>query len=379
MHFVVAPDSFKGSLTASEAGAAMKRAILGEWPEAEVTVVPMADGGEGTVEALVQSTGGRLENIQVSGPEGEPRNAFYGVIHRETAVLEAANICGLPMLPPERRNPMHTTTRGLGEAIRQLLDRGFRRFVIGLGGSATNDGGIGMLSALGARFTDHEGRLLEGYGRDLLTLEHADFKSLDPRLSPCKITVASDVTNPLLGPQGASFVFGPQKGATPEQTVQLDNSMERYAALVEKAFGTQLRDREGAGAAGGLGFALLALGAEMVPGALVVEQLNGLKQKIAQADWIITGEGRSDGQTAFGKLPWHVAKWSRESGKPAILISGSLGPGSETLFDLFGGGCFSVVRQPSTLQECIADAEYNLELCARNVIRLLRKASANRN
>ncbi|EXX87000.1 glycerate kinase [Paenibacillus darwinianus] len=376
MKFVIAPDSFKGTLTAAQAGAIIARTIMKEMPEAEATVVPMADGGEGTVDALVQATGGTIVEHQASGPEGEPRTVYYGEIGEgmaASAVLEAANVFGLPLLPPERRNPLHTTSRGLGELMRALLDKGYRQFVVGLGGSSTNDGGIGMLSALGARFTDRDGNPLEGFGRDLPKLTHADLTGLDSRLKESRMTVACDVTNPLLGPQGASHIFGPQKGASPELVARLDEGMARYAALMEQALSLHLRERPGAGAAGGLGFAFMSIGSVMVPGAEVVEQLTGLKRKIAEADWVITGEGRSDEQTVFGKLPWSVAGWANDAGKPAILISGSLGTNAEALYDRFAA-CFSTVPGPSTLEACMEEAERNLEQCARNVIRLLARA-----
>ncbi|GCL70877.1 MULTISPECIES: glycerate kinase [Paenibacillus] len=377
MKIVVAPDSFKGSLTAVQVGNIMARALLQEIPSAEVNVIPMADGGEGTVDALVKATDGSIVRLQVTGPRGERVDTYYGVITDQgepAAVIEAANVIGLPMVPKEHRNPLHTTTRGLGEVIRSALDQGYRRLIIGLGGSSTNDGGLGLLIALGARFTCKDGRAAEGYGRELGQLAEADLKGLDPRLADCRITIASDVTNPLLGPEGASHIFGPQKGASPEIVLQLDKGMKSYADLLEARMSLSLRDQPGAGAAGGLGFALLALGANMVPGARLVEEMSGLKQRIDEADWVMTGEGRSDGQTLFGKLPYHVAQLAKEAGKEAILISGSLGDGSERLTPHFAG-CFSVVRGPSTLEECMEDAENHLFQCTLNVARLLYKAS----
>ncbi|MBP1154588.1 MULTISPECIES: glycerate kinase [unclassified Paenibacillus] len=377
MKFVIAPDSFKGSLTAVQVGDTMARALLQEIPSAEVNVIPMADGGEGTVDALVKATGGSVFQVQAAGPRGELVDTYFGVIvdrGEPTAVIEAANVIGLPMVPKEHRNPLHTSTRGLGEIIRSALDQGYRRLIIGLGGSSTNDGGLGLLSALGARFSSKKGRIAEGFGRELGQLVEADLKGLDPRLGECRITIASDVTNPLLGLEGASYIFGPQKGATPELVVQLDKDMKSYADLLEGQLSRSLRELPGAGAAGGLGFALLALGANMVPGAQLVEEMSDLKLRIEDADWVITGEGRSDGQTLFGKLPYHVAQLAAEAGKEAILISGGLGEGSEKLAPFFAG-CFSVVRGPSTLDECMEDAENNLFQCTLNVARLLYKAS----
>ncbi|TVY09413.1 glycerate kinase [Paenibacillus cremeus] len=379
MKFVIAPDSYKGSLSAVEVGETMARAVLAELPLAEVRVIPMADGGEGTVDALVGATHGSTVAVQAVGPMGEPVDTYFGVLpmgegHAPVVVLEAANIFGLPMVAPEQRNPLYTTSRGMGDVIRAALDQGYRQFVIGLGGSSTNDGGLGMLSALGARFTDRDGTLAEGFGRELATLAKADLSGLDPRLGECRLTVACDVTNPLLGPQGASHIFGPQKGATPELVQHLDQALGAYADLVEGQLSLSLREHPGAGAAGGLGFALLALGAKLVPGAEVVEQMTGLKQQIAEADWVLTGEGRSDGQTLFGKLPFHVAQVAKEAGKGAILISGGLGDGSEALNAHFAG-CFSIVRGPASLQACMEEAEFNLFECTRSVVRLIGVAS----
>lgn len=376
--FVVAPDSFKGSLTALQAGETMARALLQEIPGAEVRVIPMADGGEGTVDALVRAAEGTTVPVTVAGARGERVRTYYGVIggmSDMSAVMEAANIFGLPMVPPERRNPMETTSRGLGEMLKAALNQGFRQFVVGIGGSSTNDGGMGMLSALGARFRGRGGESLEGCGRDLTQLAEADLSCLDPRLKECRITVACDVTNPLLGPQGASHIFGPQKGATPEQVAVLDEAMSAYADLVEAQLSQSLRGRPGAGAAGGLGFAFMALGARIVPGAQVVEEMTGLKRHIAGSDWVLTGEGRSDGQSLFGKLPYYVAQTAKEAGKPAVLISGSLGGELEELSRHFAG-CFSIVREPSTLQACMDEAEANLFECTRNVARLLGTAAA---
>ncbi|CAG7649334.1 glycerate kinase [Paenibacillus allorhizosphaerae] len=374
MKFVIAPDSYKGSLTASKVGETMARALLEEMPQADVRIIPMADGGEGTVDALVQAAGGQTVPVQATGALGEPVDTYVGVIggHSEASVIiEVANIFGLPMVDAQQRNPMNTTSRGLGDAIRFMLDQGLRRFVIGLGGSATNDGGLGMLSALGLRFTCRSGRTATGFGRELAELTGVDWSGLDPRLKECRLTIACDVTNPLLGPQGASYVFGPQKGATPEQVASLDQALAAYADLVEATAGPGLRDRAGAGAAGGLGFALIALGAAIVPGAQVVEEMTSLQRYIAEADWVITGEGRSDGQTLFGKLPLHVAQTAKAAGKQAILISGSLGDESERLNDHFAG-CFSIVRGPASLRDCLEHAEFNLYECTRNVARLLK-------
>ncbi|MFD2331130.1 glycerate kinase [Cohnella sp. GCM10020058] len=408
MRFVIAPDSYKGSLSSREVGAIMAAAIRREIPQAEIDVFPMADGGEGTVEALVGACGGRSEEIVVHGPLEPGAAALIGLIEQDgepVYVIETANICGLPMIAADRRDPYAATSRGLGEAIAHALDRGARRLIVGLGGSAVNDGGIGMLAALGVRFTDRAGRLLEGRGADLLRVAAVDWSGLDPRLAACAITAASDVTSPLTGPAGASLVFGPQKGATPEQAAALDEAMGAYAALLEQpdgpsvggartvmpspadeageigltgaeadkavANGLRLAERPGAGAAGGLGFALLRLGARIESGAEVAARATGLKQRIVGADWVLTGEGRTDAQTLSGKLPFRVAEWAAAEGVPAILVSGGLGPDIEPLYEAFAA-VFPIVGRPSTLDECLAEAEDNLARTARNVARLIK-------
>jgi len=375
MKFVLAPDSFKGSLTAAQAADIMVRAVKDELPGAEAVGIPMADGGEGTVDALVSAGNGAKRPIRATGPLGTPIRSYYGAVGR-TAVLEAANLFGLTMLRESKRNPLHTTSAGLGEALKAALDDGYDDIVVGLGGSSTNDGGIGMLSALGARFYDRSGKLLQGFGRELSELNAADFGGLDARLSSCTITVACDVGNPLVGDEGASIVYGPQKGASPDLCRALDASMAKYADKVEAVFG-RLRDVPGAGAAGGLGFALLALGARLVPGAQVLETKVGLREKIRDADWVLTGEGRSDGQTLYGKLPLHVARLARETGTKAVLLSGSLGENSERLAPFFAG-CFSIVEQPESLQNCMEKAEIYLYRSTRNVVRLIASASGGK-
>lgn len=389
MRFVIAPDSYKGSLSSREVGAVMAAAIRREFPHAEIDVFPMADGGEGTVEALVGACGGRSEEVAVHGPLEPGATAPIGLIEQDgepVYVIETANICGLPMIPADRRDPYAATSRGLGEAIAHALDRGAKRLIVGLGGSAVNDGGMGMLAALGVRFADRDGRLLEGRGGDLLRVTAVDWSGLDPRLAACAITAASDVTSPLTGPTGASRVFGPQKGATPAQAAELDAAMDAYAALLERpggpsagaaeadnagANGPRLSERPGAGAAGGLGFALLRLGARIESGAEVAARATGLKARIAGADWVLTGEGRTDAQTLSGKLPFRVAEWAAAAGVPAILVSGGLGPDIEPLYETFAA-IFPIVGRPSTLDECLAEAEDNLARTARNIARLIK-------
>jgi len=378
LRIVLAPDSFKGTMTAAEVCEAMERGMRQELPEAEFDRIPMADGGEGTIEAIVSAARGQIEEIEVAGPLGESIRGTIGRIEQDGerwAIVEAASLFGLPMLAQEERNPLNTTSRGMGDAIRFALDSGFRKLVIGLGGSATNDGGMGMLSALGARYFDSEGRELYGFGRDMASAERADFTKLDPRLPECSLIIASDVTNPLLGPQGATRVYGPQKGASQEVAEELESAMGKMAALTERELGVRCADSPGAGAAGGLGFALMAIGAMVKPGAEVVGDLCGLEERIRRADCVVTGEGSSDAQTLFGKLPIRVAEVAKTADKPAYLLSGSLGGEWTALLPHFAG-CLSTVTRPAPLEEIMRNAERNLLEASRNLARLI---AASRN
>jgi glycerate kinase len=378
MKFVVAPDSFKESLSALEAAKTIAQAIRSVFPSANIELVPMADGGEGTVEDLLEASGGHMENSEVTGPLGKIVNVAWGYLADDgedrlggrTAVLEAASIFGLSQIPVSERNPYNTTTRGMGELILFLLDQGIRRFIVGLGGSGTNDGGMGMLAALGARFYDGQGQTLFGYGKDLLELRSLSVEFLDSRLSESSIIVASDVQNPLCGRNGASSIYGPQKGALPDQVEALDAALMRYADLLEQKLDQTVRELPGAGAAGGTGFALLLLGAKLVQGAEVVASTARLRSKISGADWVITGEGRSDNQTLNGKLPLYVARLAKEAGVRTILISGSIGENAAELEKEFTA-CFSCVPRPMSLAESLEQAEENLFACSRNVARLL--------
>ncbi|RED65539.1 glycerate kinase [Cohnella lupini] len=377
MKFVVAPDSFKESLSASEAARIIGEAIRSVHPNATVELAPMADGGEGTVEALVAAGAGKFRYSEVTGPLGKPVRSLFGILDGDdaksgkgTAVLEAASIFGLTIIPLSERNPYRTTTRGMGELMLQLLDEGFRKFIVGLGGSGTNDGGMGLLSALGAVFLDKQGESLRGFGEDLLKLDRIGLEALDPRLSDSEIVIASDVQSPLCGPDGASRVYGLQKGASPDQIDALDLSMSRYADRIEDHIGLKLRNSPGAGAAGGAGFALLAMGAKAVQGAEVVADASRLGSKLSGADWVITGEGKSDNQTLNGKLPFYVARLAKETGARTILISGSLGQNTEELEKEFSA-CFACVPRPMTVSECLEQAETTLSDCVRNVVKLL--------
>ncbi|MDQ0110758.1 glycerate kinase [Paenibacillus harenae] len=378
MKVVLAFDSFKGSLSSEAAGRAASRAVRSVFPDASCDVIPLADGGEGTVAAVVEAADGSYATLQVTGPLGKETPATIGLIHKEkaegpTAVLEVASLCGLTMVPESERDPYRTSSKGVGEAIIQLLDRGIRSFVVGLGGSATNDGGMGMLAALGASFTDRAGNRLLGYGGDLASIASIEWSGIDSRLKESAIKIATDVSNPLCGPTGATMVYGKQKGASPEQQASLERAMTTYADRIEGAAGSSWRLAPGAGAAGGLGFALLALGGEVVSGARWLIDAVALRERIRDADWVITGEGRSDNQTIYGKLPVQVAAAASETGTKCMLLSGSLGDELGELEERFDG-CFSIVKAPVALEACMEQAEELLEQTVRQLFRLLRAA-----
>ena len=342
MRVVVAPNAFKGTLTASQAAAAIARGVREVFPEAEVIEVPVADGGDGTAEALVSANQGEFRTAEVEGPLADPVKAQYGLIDsRRTAVIELAAASGLTLIPPERRDPRRTSTFGFGQLLQAARGDGVSWIIAGIGGSATNDGGAGMGQALGYRLLDAQGRELERGGAALARLERIDPSGFDAAWRSVTVRVACDVTNPLTGPQGASAVYGPQKGADPRAVRELDAALARFAAVVERDLGKEVAEIPGAGAAGGTGAGLIAfLDASLVPGAPLVVDAAGLDAKLRGADLVITGEGRVDEQTAYGKAPGEVAKRAQRAGVPVLLLAGSKGPGWEALKDL---GVTSVV------------------------------------
>jgi glycerate kinase len=377
MNIVIAPDSFKGSLSATKVGLTIRDAFLSEIPDAKIEVVPMADGGEGTLETLLFATGGKEVKVMATGPLGECVQTSYGILgDDETILIEMANVAGLPMIPREKRNPMNTTTYGVGELLLHALDRGYKKFIIGIGGSATNDGGMGMLQVLGGRFWDENGTLItDTCGAALLKVASVDLSTIDPRIFDCEILIASDVQNPLCGPNGSSYVFGRQKGATEEQIKILDLALQKYATLIETNLNRSFQKIPGSGAAGGLGFALLVLGGTIVSGSHVIAKATGLEERIRQADWVITGEGQSDFQTLYGKVPSYVAKLAKKYNAKTLLLSGGLGKGFEALYEDFIS-CHSIVHAPISLEEAMENAEHYLFLAARNIARLLKNCSA---
>ena len=369
----IAPDSFKGTLSAVQAAACMERGLRRALGRVSFRSVPMADGGEGTVRTIVAATGGRLVRRRVSDPLGRKRMAVFGLTgDGGTAVIEMAEASGLMLLKSSERNPLVTSTRGTGELIRHALDLGASRILIGIGGSATNDGGTGMARALGARFLDRRGEPIPEGGGALRRLARIDMSGLDPRLGQVMIEAACDVDNPLLGPRGAARVYAPQKGATPSMVRELERGLSRFAEVGRRDVGAAVADVPGAGAAGGLGAGLLAfLGARLRRGVEVVSEIVQLERRLAGCDLVVTGEGRMDGQTVHGKTPAGVAAVAARLGIPVIAICGSLGPDAQRVHEVGIAACFSALREPVPEDELPRRAPRLLEDCAEEVGRLV--------
>lgn len=372
MKIVIAPDSFKESLTAMQAADAIEQGFKEVFPEAQYVKIPMADGGEGTVQSLVDATDGTIVRTKVTGPLGEPVEAFFGLFgDGTTAVIEMAAASGLHLVPPEKRNPLLTTTWGTGELIKAALDHGVTKIIIGIGGSATNDGGAGMVQALGGRLLTEAGRNIGYGGGSLDQLAAIDVSGLDPRLQQVHIEVACDVDNPLTGSRGAAAVFGPQKGATPDMVKLLDRNLSHYASLIEKELGKKVDEIPGAGAAGGLGAGLLAfLPVELNRGIEIVLKAAEFEKHVQDADLVITGEGRIDSQTVYGKTPMGVAKVAKKYQVPVIGIAGSVSDDSHVVHDHGIDAVFSIVPRTMPLSDALSNASPYLRQTARNVAAL---------
>lgn len=370
--FVLAPDSFKGSLTAKEVCSAMESGIKKALPSAECISVPMADGGEGTVQSLVDATGGRIYELEVVGPLGDPVKSFYGIMGDEkTAVIEMASASGLHFVDEVTKNPLITTTYGTGQLVKACLDKGVEKIILGIGGSATNDGGAGFAQALGVSLKDKKGHELSFGGAALSQLHTIDVSGLDARLKDIRIEIASDVSNPLCGEKGASYVFGPQKGATPEIVRILDDALQHYSAIIKEQLGKDVAQTPGAGAAGGLGAGLLVFtNAQMRRGVDIIIEYTNLHEIIKKADYVFTGEGGIDFQTEFGKTPYGVAQVAKSENKKIIAIAGYLGKGIEPLYDMFDA-IFGIMPGVMTMPEAIKTATKNIERTTENIIRLL--------
>ena len=374
MKIVIAPDSYKESLSASEVAQAIEKGFREIFPDAQYVSVPVADGGEGTVEAMIAATQGTEYTAQVTGPLGEPVDACWGISgDGKTAFIEMAAASGLALVPPSQRNPLVTTSRGTGELILQALEHGARNIIIGIGGSATNDGGAGMVQALGAKLCDANGTDIGNGGGSLIGLNSIDITQLDPRLHECTIRVACDVTNPLTGEKGASRVFGPQKGATEELIVELDRNLDHYADVIKKSLRIDVKQVPGAGAAGGMGAALMAfLGAELRSGIEIVTQALNLEEHIHDCTWVVTGEGRIDSQSINGKVPVGVAQVAKKYHKPVIGIAGSLTKDVGIVHQYGIDAVFSVLTSISTLEDAFRGAFDNIYRASRNIAATLQ-------
>jgi glycerate kinase len=380
MKIVIAPQSFKGSIFALEAARAIERGVLAAEPDAETVLVPVADGGDGTLEALVNTTGGQTFRSIVTGPLGQAVEAMWGVMgDGQTAVVEMARASGLALVPPKRRNPRTTTTRGTGEIIKEALDKGFTRIIVGLGGSATNDAGAGMASALGVKFLDGQGHPLPNGGAALSRLARVDVSGRHPRLEGATIIGATDVTNPLCGPTGASAVYGPQKGATPEMVSELDAALKNFAEVVRRDLGKDILESPGAGAAGGLGAGLMAFtGAELRSGIDMVCEVLEFDQHLEGADLVITGEGGTDESTIYDKAPVGVARRARSRQVPTIILTGSIGPGYQMLYQHGIAGIVCIADRPMNFERSIARTAELLEGAAERTLHLLKVGASLR-
>ncbi|ABK60931.1 MULTISPECIES: glycerate kinase family protein [Clostridium] len=373
MKFVLAPDSFKESMTAKEAAEAMERGIKKAIPDAECIKVPMADGGEGTVQSLVDATDGEIIEVEVTGPDCNKVKAVYGILgDGKTAVIEMASASGIHLVKKEKRNPLYTTTYGTGELIKSALNRGVKNILIGIGGSATNDGGAGMLEALGAKFYDKYGDELAFGGGALEKLEKIDLSNFDERVKDVNIEVACDVNNPLTGENGASYIFGPQKGATEDMVKDLDNSLKNYAKVIKEQLGCDVENVPGAGAAGGLGAGLMAfLDADLRKGVELVIKYTKLEEKIKGADYVFTGEGSVDSQTVFGKTPFGVSTVAKKYNIPTIAFAGRIGDGVEELYKHGINSIVGILQGVTNLDEALRSGSKNIQKTSENIARIL--------
>ena len=375
MYIVVAPQSLKGSLDAQEVGQAIAEGIRRVWSNADIRVVPVADGGEGTVQALVAATGGKVMRVLVTGPLVEQVVANYGMLggdQSETAVIEMAAAAGLPLVPPGQRDPRKSTTRGVGEMMQAAMAAGAKRLLIGIGGSATNDGGAGMAQALGVQLLDDQGNELPVGGAALAHLARIDVTNLDPRLKDMEIQVASDVTNPLCGPEGATAVYGPQKGATPAMVQELDTALAHYGELLRRDVGADVMNTPGAGAAGGLGAGLLAFAhAHLVPGAHLVLKTLDFATTIKGAALVLTAEGRLDSQTAYGKAVGAVAQTAKAAGAWVVALAGSVTADDAALAKMGIVAALSICNGPMALDESMRQARPLLADAAERAARLI--------
>ncbi len=376
MKIVIAPDSYKESLSALEVATQIEKGFREVFPDAQYVKLPVADGGEGTVEAMVAATGGEIVKVRVTGPLGAKVDGFFGLSgDKKCAFIEMAAASGLELVRACDRNPLLTTSYGTGELIRCALDHGVKHIIIGIGGSATNDGGAGMVQALGGGLLDAKGKQIGYGGGELDKLTHIDISALDPRIRDCRFEVACDVTSPLTGEDGATAVFGPQKGATPDMIKLLDASLKNYARIIKRDLDKDVEHIPGAGAAGGMGAGLQAFcGAELRQGIEIVTEALGLDALVRDATLVITGEGRIDSQTIHGKVPIGVARVAKRYNKPVIGIAGSLTADVAVVHEHGLDAVFSVIYQICTLEEALDNAAENVRMTARNIAATVKLA-----
>lgn len=371
---VLAPDSFKESMSAKEACIAMERGIKKVNQDIKCLHVPMADGGEGTMQSLVDATNGKIYSLEVVGPLGNKVQAEYGILgDREVGILEMASASGIHLVSLDKRNPLITTTYGTGELIKACLDKGVKKLLIGIGGSATNDGGAGVIQALGGKLLDKDGNELGFGGGELGKLHNIDLTNFDPRLKDVVVEVACDVNNPLCGEKGASNVFGPQKGATPDMVSLLDNNLKHYANIIKEQIGMDVLEVPGAGAAGGLGAGLMAfLNGTLKKGIEIVIEYSGLEEKVKEADMVWTGEGSIDFQTQYGKTPLGVATIAKKYDKPVIAFAGRVGDNIDVLYEKGIDSIFGIMKGVTSIEEALEKGKENIEKTSENVIRLMK-------
>lgn len=379
MKIIVAPDSFKDCLPAKEVASSISKGIRQVYPGAIIYEIPLSDGGEGLIDSLLGGVDGKLISVMVRDPLGRSINAEFGILQDgTTAIVELARASGLELLQENERNPLLTSTYGTGQLIKAALDQGCKKIIVGLGGSATNDGGTGMLRALGARFLNKKGAEIEEGGGRLIDLDHIDFTLFDVRLAQCEVVVASDVSNPLTGPNGASFIYGPQKGGNRKSLEQLDSNLERYGAIIKEQIKIDVANVSGAGAAGGTGVALLAfMNAKIVPGIELVLQLLGMEQYLNEADLVITGEGKIDGQTLNGKTISGISKMAKDRGVPVIVLTGKMDEQIEAIYDRGVQAVFSIVDGPMELEEALNKAPRLLERTTMNIMGMIKAIKNN--
>lgn len=370
---VLAPDSFKESMTAKEVCVAMERGIKKVNSNIQCIHVPMADGGEGTMQSLVDATGGEVYSLEVVGPLGNKVKAEYGILgNGEIGVLEMASASGIHLVSLEERNPLITTTYGTGELIKACLDRGVKKLLIGIGGSATNDGGVGVIQALGGRLLDKDGNELGFGGGELEKLDRIDLTNFDRRLKDVVIEVACDVSNPLCGENGASYIFGPQKGASVEMIKILDNNLKNYAKVIKEQFGKDVLEIAGAGAAGGLGAGLMVfLNGNLKKGIEIVIEYSGLEKKVKNCDMVWTGEGSIDFQTQYGKTPLGVVTVAKKYNKPVVALAGRVGDDIDILYEKGIDSIFGIMRGVTCIDEALKNGKENIERTSENIVRLM--------